>query len=173
MIMDNEHNNSAMEVHSSQAVLKHFMRVSFVIYLVALLYFTLGKSPAVMVNGSGYHANTKPLQTIKMYQNMFKGSPELKHTAFLNLFGNLVLLLPMAVYLPYFIKVLRNFTSDFLVVLTIIVAIELIEFYSHRGTFDIDDIILNAIGAIAGYVIWKICYVIHLKRKHENTPVDC
>ena len=73
-----------------------------------------------------------------------------------NLVGNLLLLLPMAIYLPYFIKALREFWKDTLAVLAIILIIEITEYISKRGSLDVYDIILNLLGAMIGYGIWKL-----------------
>lgn len=37
----------------------------------------------------------------------------------------------------------------------IILFVEVIQFLFGRGSFDIDDIILNMVGIFIGYVIWK------------------
>ena len=62
----------------------------------------------------------------------------------------------MAVYLPYFIRALRGFWKDALAVFVIDLLIEIIEYVTARGSFDVDDIILNMLGAIIGYGIWKL-----------------
>ena len=54
------------------------------------------------------------------------------------------------------IKALREFWKDTLAVLAIILIIEITEYISKRGSFDVDDIILNLLGAMIGYGIWKL-----------------
>ena len=124
---------------------------SFIIYLFALFYLTIGKSGAVMINGMEQRANLIPFHTIKNYLKQIT-----RLHAMVNLVGNLLLLLPMAIYLPYFIKALRKLWKDTLAILAIILIIEITEYISKRGSFDVDDIILNLLGAMIGYGIWKL-----------------
>lgn len=124
---------------------------SFIIYLFALFYLTIGKSAPVMINGMEQRANLIPFHTINNYLKQIT-----RLHAIVNLAGNLLLLLPMAVYLPYFIKALRSFWKDTLAVFAIILMIEITEYISRRGSFDVDDIILNLLGAMVGYGIWKL-----------------
>ena len=42
---------------------------------------------------------------------------------------------------------------------------------TRRGSFDVDDFILNMIGAAVGYGVWKLQYVI-AKKKKGNTIFD-
>lgn len=132
---------------------------SFVIYVLALFYFTIGKSAPLMINGKWQRANLIPLRTIGNYVNMIIKGHSITAVAIINLAGNLLLLLPMAIYLPYYIKALRVFWKDTLAVFAIDLLIEIIEYITARGSFDIDDIILNMLGAIIGYGIWKLKHV--------------
>ncbi|MBP5609679.1 MAG: VanZ family protein [Lachnospiraceae bacterium] len=129
---------------------------SFIIYILALFYLTIGKSAPVVINGQAQRANLIPFHTIANYGKMIIKGHSLAAVAIINLAGNLLLLLPMAVYLPYFIKTLRSFWKDTLTVLGIILLIEIAEYITARGSFDIDDIILNLLGAVIGYGIWKL-----------------
>ena len=129
---------------------------SFVIYVLALFYLTIGKSAPVVINGQGQRANLIPFHTIGNYTKMIIKGHSLAAVAIINLAGNLLLLLPMAIYLPYFIKSLRSFWKDTLTVLGIILLIEITEYITARGSFDVDDIILNLLGAVIGYGVWKL-----------------
>ena len=138
-----------------KTALRILITASFVIYIFALFYFTIGKSAPVIINGQRQRANLIPFHTIRSYINMVINRYAVG-VAIINLAGNLLLLLPMAVYLPYFIKVLRNFWKDELAVFVIDLLIEIIEYITARGSFDVDDVILNMLGAIIGYGIWKL-----------------
>lgn len=138
-----------------KTALRILIIASFVIYILALFYFTIGKSAPVIINGQRQRANLIPFHTIRNYINLVNNG-QVIGVAIINLAGNLLLLLPMAVYLPYFIKALRGFWKDALAVFVIDLLIEIIEYVTARGSFDVDDIILNMLGAIIGYGIWKL-----------------
>lgn len=72
-----------------------------------------------------------------------------------NLVGNFILFLPMGIYLPFLTKKMdkTNTFSIFMIILLFI--IEVVQLVTRRGSFDIDDFILNMIGALIGFGIWK------------------
>ena len=74
-----------------------------------------------------------------------------------NLFVNLVLFLPMGMSLPViFEKKINRFWKFLIISLIVITSIEMIQFITMTGCADIDDIILNTIGASIGYFIVHI-----------------
>lgn len=151
-----------------------FIIASFVIYVLALFYFTIGKSAPVIINGEKQRANLIPFRTIGNYVKMIAIGHSITGVAIINLAGNLLLLMPMAVYLPYLIKALRGFWKDILAVFVIDLLIEIIEYITARGSFDVDDIILNMLGAVIGYGLWKLKPVQKLvtliqEENNENT----
>ena len=141
-------------------VLHILIIISFVVYLAALLYFTIGKSSAVMINGEYRRLNLVPFKTISTYMTLLSAGRQ--GVAVLNLVGNIILFMPMAVYLPYFFKFLRKFWKDMIAVLVLIILIEIVEYVTGRGSLDIDDVILNLIGGVIGYGIWKLKFVQHI-----------
>lgn len=72
-----------------------------------------------------------------------------------NIFGNLFLFLPMGLYLPCMFKKLRTLGKFILCIFAILPVVEVFQLLLRRGSFDIDDIIMNIIGAIIGFGIWK------------------
>ncbi|MFA5676204.1 MAG: VanZ family protein [Christensenellales bacterium] len=67
--------------------------------------------------------------------------------------------LPAGIYLPYYVKRIKTLKSCAATMLIILIFIELIQFLTRRGSFDIDDLILNMLGVVIGYMIWKIKFV--------------
>ena len=58
--------------------------------------------------------------------------------------------------MPILFTNLRKCWKTSLVGFAIILFVEVIQFLFGRGSFDIDDIILNMVGISIGYVIWKL-----------------
>lgn len=71
---------------------------------------------------------------------------------FKNIVGNIVLFIPFGFFASYYLKNKKMFTS---VILTLITSttIEVVQYYIGR-VFDIDDIILNLIGGIIGFLLF-------------------
>jgi glycopeptide antibiotics resistance protein len=96
-------------------------------------------------------ANLVPFKTIGLYLFGEKGFI----ISFINLAGNIVLLAPIGFLVPF---VYRNITWRKTIVLAVAagLAIEGMEALLHVGIFDIDDVILNGLGFMAGYLAFII-----------------
>ena len=71
-----------------------------------------------------------------------------------NLIGNILLFVPLPSLLYFLVKV-KSFKNIFLFSLFFSVAIEFIQYIFKRGVADIDDIILNSLGALIGFLVIK------------------
>lgn len=97
--------------------------------------------------------NLIPFKTIIEYiQKIFTSLLDTS-TIFLNLFGNIACLMPLALFIPMLFKKIDT-TKKFLIsILCVTLAIEIIQFITFSGSCDIDDIILNILGA---FIMYKI-----------------
>jgi glycopeptide antibiotics resistance protein len=100
-------------------------------------------------------ANLKPFHTIHSY--LYHADDYNFDTWFQVFFGNLALFLPYGVLAPLLITGMRSFPMFASVLFLVITGVEIIQKLTMTGTFDVDDIILNFIGGIAGY--WLSCYL--------------
>ena len=57
--------------------------------------------------------------------------------------------------MPAFSKNLKSFKKYLLTILIISLSVEIIQLLTLTGMFDIDDLILNTIGAAAGFYLFK------------------
>ncbi|WP_026906798.1 VanZ family protein [Paucisalibacillus globulus] len=143
--------------------IKVIFSMSFIVYLfvLAMLLF-LNRAGSTWSTGLSlletirFNSNFIPFKTIITYiQAMFDGSMN-ADIPIKNLFGNLFMFLPMGIYLPFFINK-ANKVRTFIALMTIVLLlIETIQLISRRGSFDIDDFILNMIGALIGFGIWRL-----------------
>ena len=120
----------------------------------------------LMLNFGGSHegpANLLPFKTILSYLFGEKGLI----IALINLVGNIVLLVPIGFLVPF---VYRNMTLKKSLVLAVTagVTIEMMQVVSRVGIFDIDDIILNALGVIIGYWTFTILAEWMRSKKYKN-----
>ena len=75
---------------------------------------------------------------------------------FFNTFGNILVFLPLGIFLPVLFPRMRTAFRVIISAFSCSLAIELIQFVTWLGQFDVDDLILNAAGAYIGYAIWSI-----------------
>lgn len=103
------------------------------------------------LNSGAWGVNFYPFRTIKSYINY----SSFAH-AFLNIAGNILLFVPFGFLLPMIYKEFKSFKNT--VGLSIIFSffIEFIQFFIGRSV-DIDDLLLNTVGGIIGFLIF-ICF---------------
>ncbi len=65
-----------------------------------------------------------------------------------NVIGNSIMLIPLSFLLMIKDKKYNNVLRQLLIILPIVVAIELLQAFTHTGSFDVDDIILNYFGTV-------------------------
>ncbi len=80
---------------------------------------------------------------------------------FKNVVGNMLMFMPFGFFVAYILK-LKKVWIMLLLSLIVSLTIETIQSIIGR-VFDVDDIILNVIGAILGFLVFKIVYFLKLK----------
>ena len=137
-------------------------RLCLVLYGLAMFWLLFGQRIGLDNYGAylkeqGLNWNLKPFTTIRLYLALLQGSDGgLVRHAWVNLVGNIVMFVPLGYLLPNIWKKLRKFYKTLVATLGIILVIEILQFITGLGSFDVDDFILNCLGVITGYCLWKI-----------------
>lgn len=152
---------------------KKVMRVTFFIFFVSYLYllltFTLFDP---MFGRSGYESfifsdrtllkeylsksfNIIPFATIFEYINALLTRSMSISAIVNNLLGNLLVLTPLALFLPMFFQKCGRLRYFALYSAATVAIIELLQLVFVTGSCDIDDLILNVFGACIAFVILK------------------
>ncbi len=137
-----------------QKSIKTILWVCFGIYAAVMLYLLffqrIGRD-GVLPAG---RFQLIPLRTIAGYVNDILTLPPDDNgflPALINIGGNILLFVPLGVFLPACFMKLRRFHKTALAVIVIISCVELIQALTLLGSCDIDDLILNTAGACIGY----------------------
>ena len=138
----------------------------FAIYAILLLYVTLwnrhnGFAELTTAEYGALFVNLKPFKTITIYIKwLFDGNRFNNYIPITNLGVNLILLFPMGYFLPNLFKWFKNFFAYLGINIIILALIETIQLLTRRGSFDVDDFILNILGAIIGFAAWMITVIL-------------
>ena len=73
-----------------------------------------------------------------------------------NTLGNILIFLPLGIFLPLLFKKYSRFTEVIIASTVISFSIEVFQIVLRIGQFDIDDVILNTFGSITGFLLLKI-----------------
>ena len=82
-----------------------------------------------------------------------------------NLLGNIIPFIPFGFLLPITYKKFSSTIRVFFTGLASILLIEIFQFFTKLGTFDVDDIILNMIGIVCGYLMFLVMKRIFVREK--------
>lgn len=82
-----------------------------------------------------------------------------------NIFGNLLAFAPMGFFLPALFQKLRKFLPFICIMLFMIIVIEIAQFITNLGFLDIDDLILNLLGATIAFYLCKLPFLQKLFQK--------
>ncbi|WP_461205814.1 VanZ family protein [Clostridium sp. DL1XJH146] len=106
-------------------------------------------------------SNFIPMKTILYYL----GGNQSFGVAKSNILGNIIAFGPFGFLLPIIIDKIKRVKSVVIFSLILSLTFELVQLFANLGEFDIDDILLNTLGAICGYMIFKgFAYLIYKKK---------
>lgn len=124
-----------------------FLIVAFLIYLYAVIYITLGARTS-----EERRAVLEPFYSVKMI------IVDKNYYYLRMLYYNVAMLMPLGVLLPMMSKRFRSFKIITLCGFVFSMVIEVIQYFTGRGLFEVDDLIANTFGAFFGYLFF---YWIH------------
>lgn len=82
-----------------------------------------------------------------------------------NLIGNIVPFMPFGFLLPIAFRKINSFCKVIVVGLAADLSIEVFQYTTKTGRFDIDDIILNMIGIVLGYLLMKFTNTLFVREQ--------
>lgn len=153
------------DLKEKENIRKFWLKKLFLIYLL-LLFTVLFLNSEYRMNGiknvgifSKQHfetINMVPFSTIISYIDRLVTHKINTSIVILNIFVNLILFAPMGVFIPLLFNQKINNIKKFVLLITVSsLTVELLQFLTYRGATDIDDIILNTIGATFVYAIMQ------------------
>ena len=150
-------------------------RFLFLVYIIILIKLIIFKYPltqlleitkswdkGVILEGLST-ANFVLGKSIRMYIRYFNKFPF--WNGFANLFGNVLVFIPYGYLLPKAYPRCGKWWRVFYCAVGSVICIELFQLFSAFGAFDVDDILLNVLGAMSGYGIFTFCRKIKIRYK--------
>lgn len=117
-----------------------------------------------MIGGQEYHYNLVPFKEIGRF---IRNRHSLGFLAvFYNIAGNVIGFMPYGFYLPMIFKRIQGAFPVFLLSLLLSLFVETTQLLLKVGSFDVDDLILNTLGGIAGYLVF--CVVRKREKNREG-----
>lgn len=129
--------------------------ILFGVYVIVLFYFLFFSEEMGRTYGErAYHYNLTPFKEISRF---LKYSKELGTKAvLLNIWGNVVAFVPFGIFIPVFSEQGRKFWRTAIYSFELSLFVEVLQLVTKVGSFDVDDLLLNTIGGIVGFLLYKI-----------------
>lgn len=139
-----------------------FLRYLFLAYCVGMIWllFFGSRQPDYQnyLQQIKQNYSVKPFYTIHNYMRVLlhsKNRQLVRHCA-INLIGNILLFIPGGYFLPKVFPRVRPFWRFLLLSFDLLLLIEISQLISLRGRLDVDDLILNLLGLLLGYIFYRI-----------------
>lgn len=169
------------EVQGKSKIRSFWLKILFIIYClftITILFlnneYRFGGSVDIGIFSKEHlkwSTNVIPFATMIGYINKLISQEISKSVVIINLATNLLLFAPIGFFIPMLYKDKIKNTTQFIIMMIIItLVIEILQFVTYRGAADIDDIILNTVGAIIVYFLMKSKFVNRLLAKILDIP---
>lgn len=157
---------------------KRILWIGFGLYCCLMLWLLFGQrisAPVTYQAGYGerlpWSFNLLPFQTIKKMLSLLEhGEDDIRRFAMVNLGGNVGMFLPLGIFLPALWKKQRKFWRFLPTTLLTILAVELLQMFTCLGSGDVDDLLLNVLGASIGHSGWSAMEKTRRKRTRRTSP---
>lgn len=127
----------------------------FALYAAALLFLLFHRAPH-----AARSYNFHPLETIRGYLLILRDpnpwADALRRYAAVNFAGNVAAFVPLGLFLPLLFRNQRRLWLFLPTVLLLVSAVELTQYVTRLGSLDVDDLLLNVLGALLGYGLWRL-----------------
>jgi len=160
------------KLNFNKKILRLNLILYFIIYTFIIIKFTLfeqvfGRNGLVIANWNrellkiyaDNYFNIVPLKTIKLFIEGYLNGYVTFKSFTINILGNIFILIPYGVFIPSIFKKINKFYKFLILMIVLVLSIEILQFVTRSGSCDIDDLILNLLGASIGYLIYKIKYI--------------
>ncbi len=140
--------------------LKRASWLLFYLYIILLSYFLFFSEHY----GRGYVVENYRynLQFFKEIERFILYREQLGFESFIvNILGNILAFAPFGFLLPLLNKRYRGFLKIIFLSLLFSLTIETIQLYLKVGIFDVDDLLLNTVGGLLGYIVFAICHAFY------------
>lgn len=139
-------------------------KILFILYIVFVVYFLIFSDWYGRIGEmQEYHYNLVLFHEIRRF---WKYRHQLGMFAvYTNLFGNIGIFIPFGFFMPMASKY-RSFLATTMNSLLLSLFVEFIQLFTKAGSFDVDDLLLNTLGGILGYIIFAVCNAI--RRKYDT-----
>ena len=153
---------------STKRKIKCLSVLLFILYVLLLVYFLFFSEEygRVATEERMYRYNLIPFVEIRRFWIYRKQLGVF--AVFTNIFGNVIGFIPYGFILPVIAHKCRRGTFIITSGFALSLLVETVQLLARVGCFDVDDLILNTLGAAIGYLLFVGCNYLRRKRYGEK-----
>lgn len=136
--------------------------ILFYIYILLLSYFLFFSERY----GRGLQTQEYNLKLFKEIKRFIKYREQIGWEGFIvNICGNVLAFMPFGFLLPLLNRAYRKFYIIAVLSILFSLIVETVQLLLKVGVFDVDDILMNSLGGILGYIVFMVIHAIHRRTK--------
>lgn len=153
---------SSMDAKKKRRLVTGFLFLTYFIVLFYFLFFSekMGRT----YSERAYHYNLVPLKEISRFIT-YADVLGMK-TVLLNIVGNVVAFVPFGIFIPIYTTRGKKLWMTTFYSFELSLLVEVLQLITKVGSFDVDDLILNTLGGMLGYLIYK--FTVYFFRGEES-----
>lgn len=129
--------------------------VLFTVYFAVLFYFLFfSEEMGRTYSERAYHYNLVPFKEIMRFIRYRKALGT--YAVVLNLAGNIIAFMPFGTFLPIYYERCRKMWYTVLYSFELSLVVEILQLVFKVGSLDVDDLILNTIGGLFGFLVYEL-----------------
>jgi glycopeptide antibiotics resistance protein len=143
--------------------------MAFIAYMAVLIYFLFFSEDYGRTGSREFRYNLTLFAEIRRfirYREVLGFN-----SFFINVLGNVLAFVPFGFVLPLLHQSNKNFWYVLVTGFQFSLLVELVQLVAKVGIFDVDDIFLNTLGAVLGYVMYAVAlrfYRVYMKRVQKR-----
>ena len=141
-----------MAANKKRSILKW---VCFLAYLLFLSYVLFYSAPFGRTEHEEYRYNLVFFQEIGRYYNLGMRTGHWR-LFILNVCGNICVFMPFGMFLPALFSRCKNLFFTTILCFEFSLCVEVTQLLTKVGSFDVDDLLLNTLGGICGWIVYSI-----------------
>ena len=143
-------------------------RIVFYIYILLLSYFLFFSERY----GRDLITQQYNLELFKEIKRFIRYREQIGLEGFIvNIFGNVIAFMPYGFLLPLLNRTYRKFYAIVILGILFSLIIETAQLLLKVGVFDVDDILMNSLGGVLGYLSFLMIHSIYKSVENTDKPV--
>ncbi|MCI5874862.1 MAG: VanZ family protein [Clostridiales bacterium] len=140
----------------------------FIVYFAVLFYFLFfSEKMGRTYSEREYHYNLVPLKEIGRFLTYWESLG--MRAVLLNIVGNVAAFVPFGIFLPVFSARCRKIRMTVYYSFELSLLVELLQLITRVGSFDVDDLILNTLGGMIGFLLYLLGRYMFRGDEHEKS----